>query len=70
MRKAMTLRLNEDEAEQLAALAKAEGVPISDVVRTAIAEHVDRRRRDPDFRERLKAAMERHKRILERLAES
>lgn len=69
-RKNMTLRLPIEQARELEAVARAEGISVSDAVRVAIAEHIDRRRKDEAFRERLRAVMERDREILERLAGS
>ena len=66
--KNMTLRLSEEQAEELEAVARAEGISVSDAVRVAIAEHIDRKRNDKVFRERLRTVMERDREILERLA--
>jgi class 3 adenylate cyclase len=67
-RKNMTLRLPAEQAAELEAVARAEGISVSDAVREAIAEHIERKRKDKGFRERLHAAMERDREILERLA--
>lgn len=67
-RKSMTLRLSVEQAEQLEAVARAEGISVSDAVREAIAEHIARKRKDKAFRERLRSVMERDREILERLA--
>jgi hypothetical protein len=64
----MTLRLSGVQADELEAVARAEGISVSDAVREAIAEHIDRKRKDKTFRERLRAVMERDREILERLA--
>ena len=66
--KSMTLRLSPEQAEELEAIARAEGLSVSDEVREAIAEHIARKRKDDDFRDRLRAVMERDREILERLA--
>jgi post-segregation antitoxin (ccd killing protein) len=67
-RKNMTLRLPAEQADELEAVARAEGISVSDAVREAIAEHIERKRKDKAFRERLKKVMERDREILERLA--
>jgi hypothetical protein len=67
-RKNMTLRLTSQQAAELEAVARAEGISVSDAVREAIAEHIDRKRRDKAFRERLRAVMERDREILDRLS--
>lgn len=67
-RKNMTLRLPAEQADELEAVARAEGISVSDAVREAISEHIERKRKDKAFRERLRAVMERDRQILERLA--
>jgi hypothetical protein len=57
-----------EQADELEAVAGAEGISVSDAVREAIMEHIDRKRKDKAFRERLRAVMERDREILERLA--
>ena len=66
--KNMTLRLSATQADELEAVARAEGISVSDAVRAAITEHIERKRKDKAFRERLRAVMERDREILERLA--
>ena len=64
----MTLRLTSEQAAELEAVARAEGISVSDAVREAIAEHIERKRKDKAFRERLRAVMERDREILDRLS--
>lgn len=64
----MTLRLSAAQADELEAVARAEGISVSDAVREAITAHIERKRKDKAFRERLHAVMERDREILERLA--
>jgi hypothetical protein len=64
----MTLRLPTDQADELEAVARAEGMTVSDTVREAITEHIDRKRKDKAFRERLQAVMQRDREILDRLS--
>lgn len=64
--KAMTIRLSADQAEALETVANVEERPISDVIRAAINEHIESRRRDPSFQEGLKERIERAKRLLDR----
>ena len=66
--KNMTLRLSALQADELEAVARAEGISVSDAVREAISEHIDRKRKDKAFRQRLRTVMERDREILERLA--
>ncbi len=68
MAKPMTLRLTDEQHEQLEAVARVEGVPLSEVVRRAISEHIAARRKDKAFRQRLKTILERDRELLERLA--
>jgi len=62
--KAMTVRLPADQAEALATVASVENRPVSEVIRTAITEHVNARRRDPKFQQDLRASVERAQRLL------
>jgi predicted DNA-binding protein len=67
--KATSLRLSPELAAELSAVARAEGVPISDVVRAAIGKHIASRRADEDFQARLREQMEEDRKVLERLSE-
>ena len=65
--KNMVLRLDPELAEQLQLVAEAEGRSVSDVVREAIAEAVERRRGDDQFIRLLEENLRRHQRLLELL---
>jgi hypothetical protein len=67
-RKAMTLRIDTQTAEQLEAIAQVEGVAVSEVIREALLKHIDQRRADTDFQQRLRASLERNRTILQRLS--
>ncbi len=67
--KNMTLRMDEALAENVQAIAEVEGSTVSDVIRSAISEHVDRRKADPEFQRMLKRNMERHAQLLSMLAD-
>jgi len=67
--KAMTIRFDEEQAEQLEAVARVDGVPISEAIRDAIAKHIEERRQDREFQARLKASLERNQEILRKLAQ-
>ena len=67
-RKAMTMRLDVDTAEQLEAVAQVEGMPVAEVVREALLRHIAERRADSAFQERLRDSIERNRVILERLS--
>jgi hypothetical protein len=66
--KNMTLRLSSEQADGLEAIARVEGISVSEAVRDAIGLHIERKRQDAAFRKRLRAVMERDREILERLA--
>lgn len=65
--KNMVLRLDPALAERLQVVAEVEGRTVSDVVREAIAELVERRRRDERFLRLLEENLARHQRLLELL---
>jgi len=52
--KVTTMRLPEPMAKQLAAIARAEGIPVSEIVREAIGEHIATRCLDTDLIKRLR----------------
>lgn len=64
----MTVRLPADQAEDLEAVAQAEGIPVAEVIRRAVAEHIEGKMRDPGFQTRLRRQIERNRRVLRRLA--
>ncbi len=63
--KNMLLRLDPDLAERLQTVAAVEGRSVSDLVREAIAELVDQRRKDKRFLALLDDNLARHRRVLE-----
>jgi predicted transcriptional regulator len=65
--KNMVLRLDPDLAERLQVIAEVEGRPVSEVVREAIRELVEARRRDQRFLHLLEDNLDRHRRVLEAL---
>jgi predicted transcriptional regulator len=67
--KTLSLRLEDDQARAVNALAMAEETSVSEVIRTAIDERVAKRRADKDFQARLKRAVERNREALELLSE-
>jgi predicted transcriptional regulator len=69
MPKTMTLRLNDDLATDLEAMARVDGVPVSEAVRVAIEQRIEGRRSDRDFQARLRRLMVENQRALERLAQ-
>jgi predicted transcriptional regulator len=67
--KSMTLRIDENLAERVRTIAEVEDTTVSDVIRDALAEHVERRRRDPAFQAMLKRNLRRHEELLSILAD-
>lgn len=67
--KVTSLRLPDYMAAELAAVARADDMPVSEAVREAIEKHIAERRADEDFKERLKQLLEEDQEILKRLAE-
>jgi predicted transcriptional regulator len=68
--KSMTIRLSAEQADALETVANVEDRPVSDIIRAAISQHIDSRRRDPDFQKGLKERINRARRLLERQATS
>jgi Arc/MetJ-type ribon-helix-helix transcriptional regulator len=68
MTRTMSLRLPEEQAKALDALAMADETSVSEVIRDAITERIEKRRADKDFQGRLKRAVERNKEALDLLA--
>ena len=67
--KSMTLRMDEDLADKVRTIAEVDGTTVSDVIRDALAEHVERRRCDPEFQGMLKRNLQRHQELLSMLAD-
>ena len=67
--KSMTLRIDEKLAERVRTIAEVEETTVSDVIRDALAEHVERRRNDPEFQTMLKRNLQRHEELLSMLAD-
>ena len=70
MAKNMTLRLTNEVAADLEAIARVENVPVAEEVRVAIGRHIEERRKDVAFQARLRASLARNQEILQRLADS
>ncbi|HKO37380.1 MAG TPA: ribbon-helix-helix protein, CopG family [Solirubrobacterales bacterium] len=66
--KATSLRLPEPMAAELAAVARADGIPISEAVRQAIEKHIAERRADEEFQKRLRQLLGEEQKLLKRLA--
>jgi predicted DNA-binding protein len=67
--KATSLRLSPELAAELEAVARAQGVTISEVVRLAVSDHIASVRSDDRFQARLREQMEKDRELLERLVE-
>jgi len=66
--KITTLRLDEELATELKAVARAEGVPVSEAVRAAIYQYIAACRADAGFQARFQKQLEKEREALERLA--
>jgi predicted DNA-binding protein len=62
--KAMTIRLSAEQAEALETVASVESRPVAEVIRAAIEDHIQSRRRDPTFQDSLKDRIQRTQRML------
>jgi hypothetical protein len=69
MPRTMTLRLNDEQAAALDLVARADEQTVTEAVRTAIDAHIEARRRDEDFIERLRRRHEQERALYERLSE-
>ncbi|MGI8939741.1 MAG: hypothetical protein ACR2JF_16305 [Iamia sp.] len=67
--KVTTIRQPTEQADQLEFIAKVDGVPVSEAIRSAIADHIQSRRSDPAFQQRLRERIDADRNILKRLAE-
>ena len=68
MAKNFTVRLPDDEATNIEALARAEGLSLNETVRRALIEAVEARRADPEFKSRVQRIINEDRELLERLA--
>ncbi len=68
MAKTMTLRLDSDKAAEIETIARTDGVSISDAVRDAIDQHIQMRKNDKEFQDRLQRLVEEERGVFERLA--
>ena len=60
----MTIRLSADQSEELNTIAAVDGQPVSHVIRSAISEHIEERKRDAAFQDMLRQRIEREQRML------
>lgn len=64
--KAMTLRLPQELADDLATVAQVDGQPMAEAVRTAITTYLWRRMAEPDWETKRDALLDRMNRLTER----
>jgi predicted transcriptional regulator len=62
--KAMTIRLSADQAEALETVATVDDLAVVEVIRAAIAEHVESRKQDAEFQRSLRERIERAQTLL------
>jgi predicted DNA-binding protein len=62
--KAMTIRLSAEQAEELETVATVDNRPISEVIRAAITEHIQERKRDTQFQDSLRQRIARAQQML------
>jgi antitoxin component of RelBE/YafQ-DinJ toxin-antitoxin module len=67
--KVLSLRLPEEIATEITAVARANGISVSRAIRLAIEDYVAAQRADKAFKARLKRRLEEDRELLERLAE-
>lgn len=65
--KAMSVRLPDSMNAQLNALARVDGVHVSELVREAIEDYMARRASEKDFKERLQQRLEEDWKVLQQL---
>lgn len=61
----MTIRLSAEQAEALDTVATVDNQPVAEVIRAAIAEHIEGRRRDAQFQEGLRERINRAQQLLD-----
>lgn len=69
MAKVMTLRLDDEMAAALELVARADDQDLTGAIRTAIDAHIEKRRKDAAFQERLRRRQEQEQELYERLAD-
>ena len=66
--KTLSLRIDDEQARALDAVATADKTSVSEVIRDAIADRIEKRRSDSDFQARLREAIDESREALELLA--
>jgi metal-responsive CopG/Arc/MetJ family transcriptional regulator len=67
--KAISVRLPDQMAAELAAIARTQDIAVSEVIREAIENHIISRRTDKNFQQLLKKRLDEDRKLLERFAE-
>ena len=68
MTKNLTVRLPDDLAADAEALARVEGKSVNETIKDALSDAVQKRRRDPKFKARVRQIIQEDRELLERLA--
>ena len=68
MTKNLTVRLPDELAADAEALARVEGKSVNETIKDALADAVQKRRRDPKFKARVRQIIHEDRELLERLA--
>lgn len=67
--KTLTVRVDASQAREAEVVARVEGISVNELVRQALAGHIEARRKDKAFRARIAGIIEEDKAILDRLAQ-
>jgi hypothetical protein len=67
--KILTVRVDAAVAREAEVVARVDGVSVNELVRRALAGHIETRRKDKAFRARITGIIEEDKEILDRLAQ-
>ena len=67
--KILTVRVDAAQAREAEVVARVEGISVNELVRQALAGHIEARRKDEAFRARIVGIIEEDKEILDRLAQ-
>lgn len=68
MAKTMSLRLDDQQAATLELMSRADDRTVTETVRKAIDAHIEERRNDAAFQERLQRYLKEEREVLDRLA--
>jgi predicted transcriptional regulator len=68
MTKVTTVRIDDELNAEVSAVARADEVPASEVVRAALYRYIAERKSDPHFQSRLRELLEKDREVIDRLA--